>query len=305
MSDTLTQVLTLARLKSSVYCRSELGSPWGLHFAPRACAVFHVLYRGNGYFHRPGDPAPLPLHAGDVLLLPGGEEHTLLETPDAPTLRNLELDQWGECALMRWSETPAGVVLCGTFDFEFAETAAFLKRLPRVIHLPHQPESALNATLEMLAREAESARPAKEVVLRRLADILFVQIIQRWVELQGVAHSGWLGALHDPVIGPALNLMHTRPEHPWTVASLARAVACSRSAFAARFTALAGEPPMEYLTRWRMQMAARLLAQPADWRVSEVAERVGYGSEAAFSKAFKRMVGRAPRRFQREAKAFR
>lgn len=298
MSDTLTQVLNLARLKSSVYCRSELGSPWGLHFAPRACAVFHVLYRGNGYFRLQGDPAVLPLREGDVLLLPGGEEHSLLETPDAPTFSNLELDQWGECALMRWSETPAAVALCGTFDFEFAETAAFLKRLPRVIHIPYQPKSALSATLEMMAREAEAMRPAKEAVLRRLADILFVQMIQRWVEMQGVAHSGWLGALHDPLIGKALNLIHTQPEHPWTVASLARAVACSRSAFAARFTALTGEPPMEYLTRWRMQMAARLLAQQADLRVNEAAARVGYRSEAAFSKAFKRVMGSAPRGYR-------
>lgn len=295
MSDTLTQVLNIARLKSSVYCRSELGSPWGLHFAPRACAVFHVLYRGNGYFHLQGDSAALPLSEGDVLLLPGGEEHSLMETPDALTFSNLELDQWGECALMRWSETPSAVVLCGTFDFEFAETAAFLKRLPHVIHLPHQPESPLSATLEMMAHEAESERPAKEAVLRRLADILFVQMIQRWVEMQGITNSGWLGALHDPLIGKALNLIHTQPEHPWTVASLAQAVACSRSAFAARFTALAGEPPMEYLTRWRMQLAMRLLTEQGDLRVGEVAARVGYRSEAAFSKAFKRVVGNAPR----------
>lgn len=298
MSDTLTQVLNLARLKSSVYCRSELGSPWGLHFAPRACAVFHVLYRGNGYFRLQSDSAILPLCEGDVLLLPGGEEHALLETPNAPTFGNLELDQWGECALMRWSESPSAVVLCGTFDFEFAETAAFLKHLPRVIHLPHQPGSALSATLEMMAREAEAMRPAKEVVLRRLADILFVQMIQRWVEIQGVTNSGWLGALHDPLIGKALNLIHTQPEQPWTVASLARAVASSRSAFAARFSALTGEPPMEYLTRWRMQMAARLLAQQADLRVNEAAARVGYRSEAAFSKAFKRVMGSAPRGYR-------
>lgn len=295
MSDTLTHVLNIARLKSSVYCRSELGSPWGLHFAPRACAVFHVLYRGSGYVQLQGEPAILPIKEGDVLLLPGGEEHTLVEAPGAPTFRNLQLDQWGECALMRWSETPSAVALCGTFDFEFAETAAFLKRLPRVIHIPHQPESPLNATLEMMAREAEAERPAKEAVLRRLADILFVQIIQQWVAQQGVANSSWLGALHDPLIGKALNLIHAQPEHPWTVASLARAVACSRSAFAARFTALVGEPPMEYLTRWRMQLAMRLLREQIDLRVGEVAARVGYRSEAAFSKAFKRVIGSAPR----------
>lgn len=296
MSDALTQILNTARLKSSVYCRSELGSPWGLQFAPRSCAVFHVLYRGNGCFCMEDDETMLSVAQGDVLLLPGGEAHLLLETPAAPVFGNLELDQWGECVLMRWSETPAAVVLCGTFDFEFAETAAFLKRLPRLIHIPYHPESTLNQTLDLMACESESARPAKEVILRRLADILFVQIMQRWVELQGAANSGWLGALHDPFIGRALDLIHTQPEHAWTVAELARAAASSRSSFVARFTALTGEAPMEYLTRWRMQLAARLIEQ-ADVRVSEVAAQVGYRSEAAFSRAFKRTFGIAPRKW--------
>lgn len=298
MSDALTQILNIARLKSSVYCRSELGSPWGLHFAPRSCAVFHVLYRGNACFRMENEEAMLSINQGDVLLLPGGEAHVLLETPNAPVFGNLELDQWGECALMRWSETPSAVVLCGTFNFEFAETAIFLKRLPRVMHIPYHSESTLNKTLELMARESESARPAKEIVLRRLADILFVQIIQRWVELQGATNSGWLGALHDPLIGKALDLIHTQPEHSWTVAALARATASSRSSFAARFTALTGEAPMEYLTRWRMHLAARLMEQ-ADVRVGEVAVRVGYRSEAAFSRAFKRALGVAPREWRR------
>lgn len=295
MLDSLTHILNTARLVSSVYCRSELGSPWGLHFAPRPCAVFHVLYRGNGYFRMQGETALLPIHEGDVLLLPAGEEHFLFESPDAPLFRNLELDQWGECALMRWSDDPTAVVLCGTFDFEYIETVTFLKQLPRVIHIPCDADSALNTILALMASEAEAGRPAKEVVLRRLADILFVQIIQRWVEMHGVEHSGWLGALHDPLIGKALSLIHTQPQHPWTVASLARAVACSRSSFAARFTALVGEPPMEYLTRWRMQMASRWLTEQPESRVGEIAIRAGYRSEAAFSKAFKRVMGVAPR----------
>lgn len=295
MSDALTQILNIARLKSSVYCRSELGSPWGLHFALRSCAVFHVLYRGSAWLHMEGDAAMLPVREGDVLLLPGGEAHFLVETPDAPIFGNLELDQWGECALMRWSETPAAVVLCGTFDFEFTEIATFLMRLPRVMHIPYHPESALNQTLDMMARESESERPAKEVVLRRLADILFVQIIQRWVDMQGAANSGWLGALRDPLVGKALDLIHSQPENPWTVALLAKAVASSRSSFAARFTGLTGKPPMEYVTHWRMQVAARLIAEQPDMRVGEVAARVGYRSEAAFSKAFKRVFGVAPR----------
>jgi AraC-like DNA-binding protein len=298
--DSLTHILHTVRLKSSVYCRSELGAPWGLHFAPCSCAVFHVLHRGKGYLCVAGDDGLLPLHEGDVVLLPGGEEHSIVETPDAPLFRNLELDQWGECALMRWSDAPTAVILCGTFDFEHIGTYSLLKHLPRVVHIPHSEGSALSSILALMASEAEAARPAKELVLRRLADVLFIQVILRWVEMQGVERSGWLGALHDPLIGKALELIHTQPQHSWTVASLARAVACSRSLFAARFAALAGEPPMEYLRRWRIQLAMRLLTEHAHVSAGDIAAKVGYRSEAAFSKAFKRALGVAPGAYRKQ-----
>lgn len=296
--DSLTHVLNLARLKSSVYCRSELGSPWGLHFAARACAVFHVLYKGNGYLCLESAGEFVPLGEGDVLLLPRGEEHSIVETPDAPLFRNLALDQWGECALMRWSDTPSAVLLCGTFDFEYGGATSLLNQLPRVVHIPFSPAHSANSILALMADEALADRPAKQVMLRRLADILFVQIIQRWVQIQGVENSGWLGALHDPLIGQALAFLHAQPHHPWTVASLAQAVACSRSALAARFTALVGDPPLEYLTRWRMQLACRYLTEEPSMRLAEIALRVGYQSEAAFSKAFKRVVGLSPKAYQ-------
>ncbi len=129
--DALTQILDTLRLKSSVYCRSELGSPWGLHFAPRACAVFHVLHRGNGYVRLASDDTLLPLCKKDVLLLSGGDEHTLCETPTALLFRNLELDQWGECALMRWSDRPTAIVLCGTFAIEPRDCCRCCNRCPR------------------------------------------------------------------------------------------------------------------------------------------------------------------------------
>lgn len=296
--DLLTHILDTVRLKSSLYCRSELGSPWGLHFLPQSCAVFHVLYAGNGCLRIQGDSALRPLHAGGVVLLPGGEEHFILETPDAPVFHNLRLDQWGDCALMRWSDRPTAVLLCGTFDFAHPEMFPLLKQLPDVLYIPYEEGSTLNRILALMAAEAEAARPAREIVLRRLADILFIQIIQRWVELEGINQCGWLGALHDPVIQEALRLIHTQPAHPWTVASLAQAVACSRSAFAERFSARVGEAPMTYLTRWRMQRATLLLREQPALQIAEVAAQVGYHSAAAFSKAFKREFGVAPRTYQ-------
>lgn len=293
--DLLSQILDTVRLKGSLYCRSELSSPWGLHFMRHPCAVFHALYRGEGLLQLTGGGASIHLRAGDVVLLPGGEEHAILEAPDAPIVHNLKLDQWGECALMRWGEQPTAVLLCGTFDFEHPEMLPLLRQLPDVLHIPHCEGSTLGNVLALMAAEAEAERPAKEVALRRLADILFIQMIQRWVEIEGVEQCGWLGALHDPLIEEALRLIHTQPHQPWTVASLARVVACSRSSFAARFRARVGEAPMAYLTRWRMQQAALLLSAQPPPPISEVAAQVGYGSAAAFSRAFKRQLGATPK----------
>ncbi|MEF3274637.1 MAG: AraC family transcriptional regulator [Chloroflexus sp.] len=296
--DAFTAILDILRLKSSVYCRSELGSPWGLHFAACPNAVFHVLHRGRGYLRLVGEEELRLLSEGDVLLLPDGEEHILQETPTAPLLYNLTLDQWGECALMRWSDQPTTVLLCGTFTVEHQERWPLLRQLPRLIHIPRSAADALASVLALMAAEAEASRPGKEAVLRRLADILFIQMIQRWVEMQGIEQCGLPGAIFDPLIGKALNLIHNQPHHPWTVATLARAIACSRSAFAARFTTLVGEPPIAYLHRWRVQLAMRLLVSQPRMRIGEVAAQVGYHSEAAFTRAFKRQVGVSPRTYR-------
>jgi len=234
------------------------------------------------------------LNKGDIVLLPHGDEHTIQETPFAIVAANLQLTQWGECAIMRWSQQPVAVLLCGTFEFESEGVAWFLARLPRVIHIKGCETQGLIPVLSLMAEEAEANRSGKTLVLRRLSDILFVQIMQRWVEQNGIAASGWLGALHDPLIRQALDLIHTQPEQPWTVSSLARATAMSRSAFAARFRDLVGEPPLKYLTRWRMQVAAQLLTRQPKMSLRAVAEQVGYVSEAAFCKTFKRMTGHPP-----------
>jgi AraC-like DNA-binding protein len=296
--DVLTDVLSALRLRSSLYCRSELGAPWGLHFLPMTSAVFHVLYHGGGFLCLPGETTLRPLAEGDVVMLPRGEAHTLLSTPDAPLFRDLRLDQWGECALMRWSDQPTSVVLCGACEVEQQSGHPLLALLPRVIHIPQGESGPLAGILSLMASEAESTRPGKELVLRRLADILFIQILRHWVATQGATTRGWLAALRDEQIGQALGLIHHDPAHPWTVEALASAVALSRAAFAARFTRLVGEPPLHYLTGWRMRTAAQLL-QEQRLGVAEVAQRVGYGSEVAFSKAFKRIVGVAPGAYRR------
>jgi transcriptional regulator GlxA family with amidase domain len=173
--------------------------------------------------------------------------------------------------------------------------------LPPVVHVRGDDGTAiqwLEASLQFVACEMASGQPGAETVVRRLADILFVQAVRAHLAQSGEGAKGWLRALVDPQIGEALGLIHAKPEEPWTVELLASRVAMSRSAFAARFTQLAGEPPLSYLTRWRMDKATRLL-RTSNASIGEVAARVGYDAEAAFSKAFKRRIGMAPGAYRR------
>jgi AraC-like DNA-binding protein len=177
--------------------------------------------------------------------------------------------------------------------------------LPPVIVLPGELSRSvhwLEPTLKFIACEAQSGRPGAQTVVSRLADVLFIQIVRGYLATLPASSSGWLGALGDSQIGAALGFIHQSPELDWTVQSLAAKVAMSRSAFASRFARLVGEPPLAYVTRWRMQKAAGLLRQSSA-TLANIAERVGYDSEAAFSKAFKRAVGSAPGAYRRAAKA--
>jgi AraC-like DNA-binding protein len=155
-------------------------------------------------------------------------------------------------------------------------------------------------TIELLGAEARELRPGGEAVITRLADILVIQALRTWMERDPAARTGWLGALRDESIGRALSRVHRDPAHPWTVASLARVAAMSRSAFAARFTELVGEPAMQYVTRWRMNLARARLAE-ADAPLGQLAAQLGYRSEAAFGRAFKRFVGVSPGAARRAA----
>ena len=159
----------------------------------------------------------------------------------------------------------------------------------------------MQSILRLMASEACELRPGGEAVITRLGDILVIQAIRAWIESDPAAQRGWLGALHDPQIGRAISTIHRDPARNWTVASLARELAMSRSAFAARFTELVGEPVMSYVARWRMQVAVAALKDDEGATVGQLADRLGYRSEAAFSRAFKRVIGVSPGAIRRSA----
>jgi AraC-like DNA-binding protein len=195
-------------------------------------------------------------------------------------------------------------VLCGAFRLEHPGTWPLLHSLPKVIHIPAEQgrvAPGFTELVHMIAYEAAAPRLGTEVMLRRLTELLFIHIIRVWVEQQAGASRGWLTALRDQSISRALGLIHQAPEHGWTVKELAEAVALSRPVFSARFTRLVGEPPIRYLTRWRMRRATRLLQNGVE--VGKIAALLGYDSEVAFRKAFRREVGIPPARFRKHGEA--
>lgn len=300
--DVLTDVLNTLELKGWLSSRRELEPPWRYDFAATKDSMFHVLNYGNAYLHVEGEAEPIRVKDGDVVLFPTGHPHSLYDDPASPLTRLVHLDynpQRGHHVVFSDGEGPKPLLLCGAFHFEYPNDFPLLHRLPKLIHIDGaqgRMKQGFADIVRLIARESASQRPGAEIMLRRLTELLFIQVIRLWIGQQAEA-SGWVGALRDQPISTALGLIHESPARKWTVQELAEAVALSRSAFSARFTELVGEPPMTYLTRWRMLRASRLLKNEAS--IETIAELVGYGSEAAFRKAFKREIGMPPGQYRK------
>jgi AraC-like DNA-binding protein len=265
------------------------------------CLWFHVVTRGRCLLQVEGQV--LEMGPGDLALVPRGRGHALAGSPGAATPSIFTLDHGATVGNYGVLRTGGGgeltTMVCGAVRFDHPAARTLVDLLPTVVQVPATPASPLGAVLHLIALEVEQLRPGGEAVLTRLADVLVVQAVRNWLETDPGARAGWLGALADPLVGPALALVHHDPARDWTVASLAAAVALSRSAFAARFTSMVGEPVMQYVTRWRMHLALDRL-RTEDVTVAELARDLGYRSEAAFSRAFTRVVGQPPSRARRE-----
>ena len=298
-TDVLSEVLHTLRLRGQVFCASELSSPWSIRLPRRELADFHVVERGAAVLRLPGARAPIALEAGDLVILPHGSGHVLGDgTHTTPVVFEelLARRRSTELVVRHGGDGPQTHMICGAFHFENGLDNPILPLLPPVIHVRAATSRAvawLRPTLDLLASEARRVQPGSGALVTRLTEIIFVQSIRAWIAEQPVGDGGWLGALRDRQIAASLALMHQAPEHDWTVAELGRKVGMSRSPFAARFRALVGAPPAGYLNRWRLHLATTLL-RDEPLTVSALAERVGYESEAAFSKAFKRRFGVAP-----------
>jgi AraC-like DNA-binding protein len=253
------------------------------------------------------EPEARRLEAGDLALVPRGEGHRLTSAPGAaaPGIDELPHERVSDryAILRHGGGGEATSLVCGAVRFDHPTAHHLVGLLPRVIHVRGSTSPSaerIRTTLQLIAAEARELRAGGEAVITRLADVLVIQAIRAWIEEDPAARTGWLGALQDRRIGRALALIHGEPARAWTVESLAAEVAMSRSAFAARFTELLGEPAMRYVARWRMQVALGWLRDDG-MRLGELANRLGYRSEAAFSRAFKRHVGISPGAFGRGA----
>ena len=300
--DVLTEVVESVRTGRPSSVRTDGFAPWGLRMMGTG---FHVVLHGSCWLvDLGGATPPVPLAEGDVVFLPEASGHALADDPRTPAV-----DVTAERAdaglsigtLTIGTGGPRTRLLCGAYHLDRARPHPLVGHLPEVIHLRSGEHPRLSAAVGLLGFELDHPRAGSDGIVVALVDSLLLYILRAWLEGQATgAAAGWALALSDPAVAPALTAMHDDPSAPWTVQSLAALSGLSRAPFARRFTALIGEPPLTYLTRWRMTTAARLL-RSSDSPLSAVAGKAGYGSEFAFAKAFKREYGLAPGRYRRRA----
>jgi AraC-like DNA-binding protein len=302
--DALSDVLAELRLSGVSYCRTEVTSPWGIKIPAEDGAVFHFVAEG-GCWLRTASLPPQRLEAGDMVLLPRGAGHALVDAIDSPArpVRTMSREPLGERSfrLRGGGGGARALLVCCDLGFEQSSVHPLLQLMPEVLLVRGEvPDPPLVILLEAMAAEIEAQRIGGATVMARLADTIITRVIRGWVEARAGDTTGWLAAIRDPQIGRSLAAIHRHPEYTWSVAALAEVAGLSRSLFSERFTAIVGAPPAHYVVRWRMHLARAWLR---GGRVSEVAARLGYHSEAAFSRAFKRVVGHAPSELRRELHA--
>ncbi|WP_395110787.1 AraC family transcriptional regulator [Actinomadura sp. SCN-SB] len=293
--DVLSDVIASARTGRPHSSRTVRRAPWGSWFHASSGAGFHVMLAGTGWLI-PEEGDPVPLGVGDVVFASRGAAHGLADSPSTP-LRPAAPVALDRIAPAEDDGDVSAVMLCGAYRLDGARPHPLLKELPDIIHLPAGlgRRAPLRAAVELLGAEMASPGPGSDALVPALLDSLLLYILRAWYEEH--PDQGWARVLGDPAVNAALRALHDDPARPWTVRDLGREAGLSRAAFARRFTALVGRPPLAYLTWWRLTLAARLLCE-GDAPLASIAQRVGYASEYAFATAFKREYGIAPGRYR-------
>lgn len=295
--DVLSDVLVALRTGSPAAAHTSSHAPWGVRFSPGPAAGCHVVLAGGCWFLSE-ENQPVELRVGDVLFALHGNGYALADHPDSP-LVDFAPEPAEPLDEMRIAgEGPVTELLCAYYTFDPARPHPMLAGLPPFLHLPARVEQhpSLRAAVDLLRTELGDPRAGTEAALPALIDMLLLYVLRAWLDEND---TGWAQALRDPAITAALRQIHRHPDKPWTVGDLAAVAGLSRAAFAKRFTTIIGQPPLAYLTWWRMTTAARLLRE-SDAPLRTVAARCGYASEYAFGKAFKRAYDTSPGRYRSE-----
>ncbi|MFC9825668.1 AraC family transcriptional regulator [Streptomyces erythrochromogenes] len=308
--DMLTGLLEGPQARGAFLLKSVLNPPWAMRIEDRAPLSVATMVRGSAWM-LPDGGEPVLIAPGDVAVVRGPDAYTVADAPDTPVTVTVGPDQRcstpeGEdvtesmaLGVRTWGaahqHAGSAVMLSGTYQAPNEIGRRLLGALPNVLV---RPARAADATLiDLLASEISSEEPGQEVVLDRLLDLLLIGVLRAWPSAADSSAPAWFRAQGDPVVGPALRLLHESPAHGWTVEELAVRVGVSRASLARRFREVMGEPPVGYLTGWRLALAADMLREP-DATVERVARRVGYGSAFALSAAFKRVRGMSPQAFR-------
>lgn len=301
-ADPLGETLYSLRLNGLVYASSKLSAPWGIDMPPMAGKMmFHIVTQGVCWLRLPGNE-PVCLRPGELVLLPRGEGHLISSTlqQECEAFFDIPVSKLSErFEFMRYGGGGEETLLtCGVLGFDHVAGQKLIAQLPPIIHMNSdvgQLPGPLKSLIGLMAAEAKELQTGGETVVAHLADIIVIQAIRYWVANSPEANQGWLGALKDPKIGKALAVIHAHPESNWTVDRLAAHAGMSRSGFSARFTEVIGTSVKQYVTEWRMSLA-RMKIMQSPVSLADLAEELGYQSEAAFSRAYKRIIGVPPLR---------
>jgi AraC-like DNA-binding protein len=317
--DVLSDVLRAVKLEGALFFNAEFSAPWCLSTAraakisPHLCPgaghmiIFHFLTEGRAYAQIVNGPRQ-ELQAGDIVVIPHGDPHMLGNGKHAKPVDSLKTFGKGLSATLAVTRFGGGgettKFVCGFMACEPRLSEVFLAGLPKLVKVGVTNEPAgewLKNSIQFTVGEAAAANPGRQLVLAKLSEVLFVETLRRYINSLPPDQTGWLAGARDPVIGQVLAHIHKDPAHDWTISSLARTVGVSRTRFVERFRHFIGESPMAYLTKWRLRLAAEIL-QASEESVAAIALSVGYASEAAFNRAFRREFNSPPARFRRNRK---
>jgi AraC-like DNA-binding protein len=306
--DVLADVVSAMRSGPTMSAQAELQAPWGLRLAPAPGAMFHVVLRGTSWLLTGDGTRPILLGPGDVALLPHGPGHVLADHQETQPVDFSPAQAAGRPPALPApaADGPRSLLLCGLYQVERQRPHPLLATLPAVVHVPADPDRhrSLHAVIASLADETSSRRLGAAAVIAAFVDAMLPLILRAWMDAKpgNPEAPGWSAAFSDPAVALALEAIHAAPARAWTVSVLADEVCLSRATLARRFRTATGESPVSYLTQWRMTLAGRLL-RDTSVSTASVAASVGYSSEFAFAKAFKRAYGIGPGAYRRRVLA--